>query len=106
MRPELWDPAPEAVVTLCTSIGAPSLADAAAVLVASNRPPLVRHAAEMIQWEAATTGGRVLPPTPTRGGTSKWRSVATTQMRPSTCSARVLTRGAETVRMSTRMGGA
>ncbi len=64
MRPELWDPAPEAVVTLCTSIGAPSHADAAAVLVASNRPPLVRHAAEMILREAATTGGRVVRQTP------------------------------------------
>ena len=63
MRPELWE-APEAVVTWCTSIGGASLADAAAVLVASNRPPLVEHAAEMILREAATTGGRVVRQTP------------------------------------------
>ena len=64
MRPGLWDPASEALVLWCTSIGGASPAEAAAVLVAFNRPPLVRHAAEMMIWEAVTAGGRVLPPTP------------------------------------------
>lgn len=64
MRPDLWDPAPKALVTWCTLIGGASEAEAAAVLVASNRPPLVLRAAEMIQEEAAASGGRVLPPTP------------------------------------------